>query len=57
MIRKLFVALSLSFAFLLLLFVVLSRPTDYGPGILPFAIPFSICSAGFAIASAFYSKD
>jgi hypothetical protein len=54
--RKIFIILSIIFAVMLLFFVILSRPTDIGPRLIPFALPFSICAAGFAIASSLIKK-
>lgn len=54
--QNLFGILAVIFAVVLLILLVGSRPTDFGAGVTPFAIPVSICSAGFAIASALLSK-
>ncbi|WP_223669919.1 hypothetical protein [Kangiella shandongensis] len=56
MVRKIFIALSVIFAVLLLLLIPLSSPTDLGPRVIEFALPVGICSAGFAIAAAIMKK-
>jgi|GEM_PF-6508537 len=55
--NRTFFFLSIIFASILVILLIGSGPTDFGSGITPFAIPMSICSAGFAIASALSSRD